>query len=598
MRRRMLETFVPGERTRRFARLLLFSSLVGVIAGLGAIAFQWMLGGTGWLFLDFLAGFRPEEAAGEPVFFEPSGSPFRPWALLFVPAIGGLLAGWLVFRFAPEAEGHGTDAVIDAFHKKGGEIRGRVPIIKAVASAITIGTGGAGGREGPIAQIGAGFGSVFAKAVKLSPRDRCLLVASGMGAGIGAIFHAPLAGALFAAEVLYREIDFEFEVIVPATVASIIGYATGALAFGWEPLFHTPTLFFRNPVELVGYLVLAVVLALSSGVFIKVFYWTRDLFRALGLPNWSKPMLGGLLAGCIGFFFHDALGTGYGIVQRALDGEATISFLLLAVVLRMATTSLSIGSGGSGGVFGPSVVLGGALGGAVGTALHVASPVLVPNPEAFVLVGMAAFFAAAANTPLSSVIIVSEMTGNYNLLVPTLWTCSIAFALSTRTSLYENQVGSRADAPVHSGQMALEVLRRLKVRDTMLTLEGAQRRLVDPGTPFEELVNRFSETGGGAFPIVQDGRLQGIVTDAQLRVALADRDALAQLLVAQDLSITPITVTEGDTLDVAVRRMMRHHLGELVVVDARRPHEPVGLISRAQVVAAYDGEILEAERLL
>jgi CBS domain-containing protein len=146
--------------------------------------------------------------------------------------------------------------------------------------------------------------------------------------------------------------------------------------------------------------------------------------------------------------------------------------------------------------------------------------------------------------------------------------------------------------------MALEVLRRLRVRDTMLPLEGVRQRMVDPGTSFEELVSRFSESGGGAFPIVKEGRLRGLVTDAQLRLALADRDALAQLLVAQDLSITPITVSERDTLDVAVRRMMRHHLGELVVVNERNPDEPVGLISRAQVVAAYDGEILEAERLL
>jgi CIC family chloride channel protein len=599
MRRRMLENLLPGERARRFARLLLFSAVVGVIAGLGAVVFQVLLAGSSWFFLDYLAGYRPGDAAGETRFFAESGRELIRWALLLVPGLGGLLAGLIVFKLAPEAEGHGTDAVVDAFHRRGGDIRARVPIVKTIASAITIGSGGAGGREGPIAQIGAGFASTFAKLVGLSARDRCLLVAAGMGAGIGAIFHAPLAGALFSAEVLYREIDFEFEVIVPATVASIIGYATGALVLGWEPLFRTPDLPFRNPVELVGYLVLALVLALGAGGFVRVFYWTRDRFRDLAVPAWLKPMIGGLGTGVIGFFFLPALGTGYGVVQQALDGEiSSAGFLALAVLTRMATTSLSIGSGGSGGVFGPSVVLGACAGGAVGLVLNDLAPWLVPDPRSFVLVGMAAFFAAAANTPLSSVIIVSEMTGNYFLLVPSLWTCALAFALAQRAGLYENQVDSRADAPVHSGQMALEVLRRLRVRDHMLPFDRITERFIEPATPFEEIVRRFADTGGGSFPVLREGRLAGSVTDAQIRVALSERDAVAPLLIAQDLATTPITVRTDETLDVAVRRMIRHHLGELVVVDSRDPDEPVGLISRTQVVAAYDNEILRAEKLM
>ncbi|GAB4372453.1 MAG: chloride channel protein [Acidobacteriota bacterium] len=598
MRRRLLETLLPGTRARRFGRLLLYAGIVGMIAGLGAILFQLLLGAANWFFLDWLAGYRPGEAAGETSFFAPTDTPFRRWMFFFVPALGGLISGVLVFRFAPEAEGHGTDAVIDAFHRRGGEIRARVPLIKTIASAVTIGSGGAGGREGPIAQIGAGFGSVFARLVRLSPRDRCLLVAAGMGAGIGAIFHAPLAGALFAAEVLYREIDFEFEVIVPATVASIIGYAVSAAAFGWQPLFRTPQMMFRNPAELIGYLVLAVVLALSAGLFVRVFYGTRDLFRALRLPDWSKPMIGGLGTGAIGYFFPDALSTGYGIVQRALDGQVVVGFLVAAVLLRMLTTSLSIGSGGSGGVFGPSVVIGGSLGGCVGLALHEFAPWLAPHPEAYVMVGMAAFFAAAANTPLSSVIIVSEMTGNYNLLVPTLWTSAFAFVLASRTSLYENQVDSRADAPLHSGTMALEVLRRLRARDAMLPLDQARARLVEPSTPFDQLVRLFAETGGASFPVLRDGRLVGVVTDAQIRAALADRDSIGRLLVAQDMMVAAITISENETLDAAVRRMIRHQLGELVVVAESDPERVVGLLSRAQIVAAYDREILRAENML
>jgi len=595
MRRRVLESMLPGERMRRFGRLLLMSLVVGVIAGLGAVVFHYLLEAVSWLALDGLAGFDPGRPGGEAGIFPPFDTPFRRWVLLLLPAAGGLLAGWLVFTFAPEAEGHGTDAVIEAYHRKAGEIRARVPVIKTIASAITIGTGGSGGREGPIAQIGAGFGSIFARVLKLAPRDRALLVACGMGAGIGSIFHAPLAGALFAAEVLYREIDFEFEVIVPATVASIIGYATSAFWLGWDPLFRTSETPFRNPVELVGYLLLAGILALAAGIFVRVFYGTRDRFRALRVPDWSKPVIGGLLTGIVGWFFPDALATGYGVVQSALDGTAAPAFLLAAAVLRIVTTSTSIASGGSGGVFGPSVVVGASLGGAVGGVLHRVAPVLAPEPSTYALVGMAAFFAAAANTPLSSVIIVSEMTGNYYLLVPAMWTSAIAFALSHRSSLYEKQAANRADTPVHSGEMALEVLRRLRVADHMAGEVELRRRMVGPGTSFDELVRRFSETGAGTFLVVDDdGRLLGCVTDAQLRVAIPDRE-VAPLLVAQDLAVLPETVVPTDTLDVAVRRMIRSGLGELVVVDPVDRSRPVGVISRAQVMAAYDREVLRAE---
>jgi CIC family chloride channel protein len=596
MRRNPLDPLIPGAKARRFGRLLLLSTIVGLAAGAAALCFHWLLAGVSWGLLDNLAGYRPEGAAGEAELFTPSDTPLRRWLLLLLPAAGGLVSGAIVYLLAPEAEGHGTDSAIEAYHRKGGNIRARVPFVKMIASAITIGSGGSGGREGPIAQMGAGVGSMIGRALRLSQRDRTLLLAAGMGAGIAAMFHAPLAGALFAAEVLYREIDFEFELIVPATVASIVSYSTSCMVFGFQPLFRTPEMLFRNPVELVGYLILAVIMALAGGLFIRVFYGVRDAFRRLSVPLWIAPAIGGLLTGCVGFVFPDALATGYGIVQGTLDGHLAWTFLLIAALARMATTSFSIGSGGSGGVFGPSVVIGAALGGAVGLVLAEYAPFLAPNPESYALVGMAAFFAAAANTPLSSVIIVSEMTGNYYLLVPTMWTCALAFAMSSRTSLYEKQVASRADAPRHSGEMALSVLRRLRIRDHMLGVDQIRDRLLGPGTPYAEIVRRFSETGGNSFPLVdEEGRLAGWVTDAQLRLALAEHE-VGPLLVAQDLAVTPITVEVDATVDVAVRRMIRHQLGELAVVSPEDPDRLLGVISRTLIVTAYDREILQAEQ--
>jgi CIC family chloride channel protein len=263
--------------------------LIGVIAGLGSIVFHYL---TQWgvhYFLDALAGYRPPAPAGEQHLLAPTARAFNSWVLLVLPALGGVVSGLLVYTFAPEAEGHGTDAAIDAYHRKGGFIRGRVPIVKTLASAITLTTGGSGGREGPIAQIGAGFGSFLATRLKLSERERRIMMAAGIAAGVGSIFRAPLAGALFAAEVLYRDPEFESEVIIPAGIASVVAYCLFCLQFGWGSLFETPPFTFDNPLQLGPYLVLALVLVLVGIFYVKCFYGVTRLFRRLPLPRHLKP---------------------------------------------------------------------------------------------------------------------------------------------------------------------------------------------------------------------------------------------------------------------------------------------------------------------
>src|SRR6185369_5889264 len=253
---------------------------------------------------------------------------FNPWLLLLVPVLGGLVSGYLVYKFAPEAEGHGTDSVIAAYHHKQGQIRPRVPLIKLIASAITLGTGGSGGREGPIAQIGAGFGSLLSNLLRLRPAERRILLAAGMGAGIAAIFRAPLAGALFAAEVLYRAPEFEPEVILPACIASVVAYSTFGLFFGWEPLFHTPPLAFSNAWQLVPYAVLALLMALLAMVYTRTFYGLTYLFRKLPLRRSLRPAVGAALTGLVGLSLYfllkkdaralSVLSFGYGILQDGL----------------------------------------------------------------------------------------------------------------------------------------------------------------------------------------------------------------------------------------------------------------------------------------
>ena len=258
---------------------------IGIIAGFGAVIFHYLCQIGIHYLMDMMAGYRPPPPAGEHHLFPPTTTPLNRWILLILPAIGGIFCGWLVYTFAPEAEGHGTDAAINAYHNAGGFIRARVPVIKTIASAITLTTGGSGGREGPIAQIGAGFGSFLATILKLSPRERRIMMAAGVGAGVGSIFRAPLAGALFAAEVLYRDPEFESEVIIPAGISSVVAYCIFCLVFGWGSLFQSPDFHFQNPLELGPYIILALVLAALGCLLCEIILWDHRIFPLAENPQ-------------------------------------------------------------------------------------------------------------------------------------------------------------------------------------------------------------------------------------------------------------------------------------------------------------------------
>src|SRR5580698_6804638 len=437
------------KRIRPQARMMFLSLLVGVIAGVGAIVFFAACQVVFHYALGVGAGYHPHTPLGEPPMLAETQNPLVPWLLLIIPTVGGLLSGLLVFSIAPEAEGHGTDAAIAAYHFHQGLIRPRVPLVKIVASALTLGTGGSGGREGPIAQIGAGFGSFLGTVLRLRPIERRTLMAAGMGAGVAAIFRAPLAGALFAAEVLYRSPDFESEVIIPAGLASVAAYCTFGIKFGWAPLFSIPddvrrVLTFSEPLRLVSYLILALLMVVLAMVYTRTFYGLTHLFHRWKIPRHFKPAVGAFASGLLGLALYYLVGRdqrvlavlsfGYGSLQEAMtlpaEHQASLGLAMVLALIalgKILTTGLTIGSGGSGGVFGPSMVIGGCGGGALGILLHWIRPWLAPHPGSFVIVGMAGFFAAAAKTPFSTMVIVSEMTGNYDLLLPTLWVCAIAF---------------------------------------------------------------------------------------------------------------------------------------------------------------------------
>jgi CIC family chloride channel protein len=586
--------FITGkERSVNIAhagKWTLYFVLIGLIAGLGSIVFQYLCQLGLHYFMDFMAGYRPPPPAGEHHLLHPTNTPFNRLILLFLPALGGLVSGWMVYTYAPEAEGHGTDAAIDAYHRKGGFIRSRVPIIKTIASALTLTTGGSGGREGPIAQIGAGFGSFLATVLKLSDRERRIMMAAGIGAGVGSIFRAPLAGALFAAEVLYRDPEFESEVIIPAGISSVVAYCLFCLVFGWGSLFESPDFLFQNPLELGPYLVLSLVLVATGVLYIKSFYGIIGIFKSIKIPNHIKPAIGGLCTGIIGFFLPQTLAFGYGFAQKALYNELTIPFLFLLAIGKIFTTSFSIGSGGSGGVFGPSIVIGGAMGGVVGKIFHQIMPGVVTEPGAFVVVGMAGFFTAVSNTPISTIIFVSEMTDSYQLLLPSLLVCSVSYLAARKWTIYERQVKSKIDSPAHAGDFFVDILQAINVKNLMHLVKKVE--VIPQNMTFRDFRKFFSETKQHYFPVVdQYNRLTGIFSSTDIRSVLFSR-GIGQLVVMNDIATFDIILTTpSEDLNAVLQKFTIKNIDSLPVVKDDDHGILIGMLNRREVITYYNEQV-------
>jgi CIC family chloride channel protein len=571
---------------RRHGRWILLSVLVGLVSGVGAILFdlvfrlaqRWLLGGLG--------GFGPpgpglEDAA---VF-----GPAEPWRLVLCVVLGGLLTGLLVFTLAPETEGHGTDAVIHSFHHLQGRIRRRVPLVKAVTAALSIGSGGSAGREGPTAQIGAGFGSFLGDLLKVPSRERRILMMAGVAGGIGAIFRAPLGAAFFAAEVLYSEPEFEYEVLLPGLIAAITGFCVYSAYAGWGFLFTVPPIEFHRLAHLPAYAVLGLACAMAGALFPPFFYGLRDrVFRPLPLPAWAKPAIGALGLGAIAVAFPQALGMGYGYIQEAIHGGHTLGFLLLFAGVKIVATSLTLSSGGSGGVFGPSLVVGGALGGAFGLAGRQLVPDLTPDPTACIMVGMCGFFGGVAKTPLAAVIMVMEMTGSYGLLVPCLLVAAVAYlTVPLGVRIYENQLCARVDSPSHTGDFAAEALRRLKVRDVCGNLAGGVTTLGER-CPLAEVLRIAAGSSQPVFPVVDDaGRLRGDVSIEEIRQSLLEGAPRGLIIAADLMHPVPEPLVPGTDLATAARLLGGQGSEGISVVADREGREVVGIFTRRDLVLAY-----------
>ena len=574
-----------------FGRWLVLALLVGVVAGLGGTFLTWGVDWIGSVVLHDVVGFQVPghgETADAGWNF-----PERPWFLLLVLPLVGLLVGWLVQTFAPEAEGHGTDAVINAYHRERAELRKRVVPVKLITSMLTIGSGGSAGREGPVAQVGAGFGSYLADLLRLGYHDRRVLVISGMAAGIGGMFRAPLGAALFAVEVLYSDPDFESEALIPAIISSIVSYIVVASLTGWNSIFHTADIHFARPHELFAYLVLGMVVAVVGVIYVKVFYGMRDnVFARMPIPNWTKPAVGGLLLAILALAVPQVLGGGYGWLQLTLDNQLPLKILILLLPAKILATSLTISSGGSGGVFAPSLVIGGVTGAIFADLVGRVAPQLAPPTAACVLVGMGGFFAGVAKVPIASLIMVAEMSGSYGLLVPMMLVSSVAYLLTRGVSIYEAQVPGRVDSPAHIGEFQIDVLERLTVRQVMEPDQNVVS--VHPGASFDAVLEIVGDADQEAFPVVDEhGIVEGMFSINDVRRVMATPEVWP-LLVASDLGVTAhgmAYLEPDDDLHTALQRFTAFKREILPVVDGQPPAPVIGVLRHHQVMEAYDSEI-------
>jgi CIC family chloride channel protein len=584
-RRIPIVKFVLGlaERVHLFLKytehsyMVLVAIAIGLLGGLGAVGFrecirlfQTIAWQTDSVTLDYLRNL--------PI-----------WWKVLTPAVGGLIVGLIIVRFAAEAKGHGVPEVMEAVALRGGRIRPRVVVAKLIASGVCIASGGSVGREGPIVQIGSAIGSTVGQWLRVGERRMRTLVGCGAAAGIAATFNAPVAGALFAVEIILG--DFGVTQFSPIVISSVTATVVSRHFLGDFPAFEVPAYHLVSANELFAYGALGIIAGLVALLFVRTLYSAEDLFDKLRSPAFLRPAIGGALIGVIAIRFPEIFGVGYEAINEALTGNLGWKLLLMLVVVKIVAVSLTIGSGGSGGIFAPSLFIGAMAGGAVGTVVHSLWPEMSGSPGAYALVGMGAVVAAGTHAPITAIVMIFELTGDYKIILPLMISCIIATLLATRlqtASIYTLKL-LRRGVDIRGG-LSANVLGHLTARDAMRT-EYAEVGRADQLMP---VISRFVERPGDSVLVTDnDQRLLGVITVDDIRPLMSDPESVRGLVIAEDMMRTdgfPV-FTPADPLDEVMRRFGQYRFMAPVVDDGRL----VGALWPQDVIESYNAEILKRD---
>ncbi len=557
--------------------MVTFAVIVGIGAGLGTIVFINMI----TFFNKFFFG------GGELL-----GLPGKTYIIL-VPMLGGLIVGPLVHFIAPEAKGHGVPEVLTAIAMKGGRIRPIVVLVKAIGSAITIGSGGSVGREGPIVQIGAALGSTIGQVFKLSDRRIITLVASGAAAGIAATFNAPIAGVMFATEVILG--DFGIinlsSMVISAVTASVVSQSV----LGDFPAFIVPAYRLNSPWEIPLYLVLGVAAGFGAFTFMKALYYSEDVFDDWKFPNYLKPAVGGLGLGLLGYCVPQILGTGFETISSVLTGDIALRILIVLFFGKILATTLTLGSGASGGVFAPALFAGAVLGGAFGELAQLIFPGLPASSGAYAMVGMAALFAGAARAPITAIVILFEMTQDYHIILPLMGATVISTIIAQRLepeSIYTLKLKLRGITPRHKKDENL--LQKILVRDSMTPLN--ELITVTPEISLGELANLFQETSHHGFVVTKNEELYGMVTLSDLEEVIEEK--LVDGTVEDICTKNVLTAYPDETLDEVLGHFGAWDVGRIPIVDRGNPLRLLGVLRRVNIVHSLANASAERENIL
>ena len=575
-----LRGYIRSEFMREYGKLNVLAAVIGVFGAFIAIAFRWMI--TAFQEVFFVGGSPMENSLGL-------------W-IVVVPAIGAVFVGVIIYWFAPEVKGAGVADVMRGVVANRARFRARVPALKALASSITLGSGGSGGREGPIVQIGASFASAVGQALKLTSTELRIMVACGAAGAIAATFNTPIAGAVFALELLLLE--FRTRSFIPLIISTVFATLVSRIFLGDYPTFDIVFEYrLENPYELGFYLALGVLAGVGGVLCIKVYYRIEDTFDSISLPMYFKPVLGALFVGAIGLMYPEALGVGYDAVANVLNSSLeapsapmmAIIFLSILFVLKMLATSLTLGSGGSAGLFGPSLFLGAMLGAALGILVNEVSPFATASYGAYAMVGMAAVFAATSRATLTAILMLFEMTSAYEIILPLMFACVVADAVSSllsKETIFTAKLAKQGIEYVHD--LSVNILESARVKEAMT----ADYTAVKEDTPLRKVVDMHLYTGRKGFPVVSaDGRLKGMITLTDVRKAFEGnkRDAVVKDVMTKRV----VTVYPGETLQTAMEKMVLRKFGHLPVVDPNKPARIIGMLDREAILDRYRSVLAE-----